>query len=47
MRPPDVNGVAPPDLSTAIQQELGLRLAPTNATLETFAIDRVQAPSEN
>ncbi len=43
--PPDAD--APPDLFTAIQQQLGLKLDSTKASAEVFVIDRVQKPSDN
>jgi len=36
-----------PDLSTAIQQQLGLRLVPTRAPIEVVVIDSIDKPSEN
>jgi uncharacterized protein (TIGR03435 family) len=38
---------APPDLFTAIQQQLGLKLESTKAPAEVFVIDRVAKPSDN
>jgi len=38
---------APPDLYTAIQQQLGLKLEPTKAPVDVLVIDRVEKPSEN
>jgi uncharacterized protein (TIGR03435 family) len=38
---------APPDLYTAIQQQLGLKIESTKAMVEILAIDRVEKPSEN
>lgn len=38
---------APPDLFTAIQQQLGLKLESTKAPAEVFVIDHVEKPSEN
>jgi len=38
---------APPDLFTAIQQQLGLKLEPTKAPVEVLVIDSVEKPSEN
>jgi uncharacterized protein (TIGR03435 family) len=36
-----------PDLFTAIQQQLGLKLEATKAPAEIFVIDRIEKPSEN
>jgi bla regulator protein blaR1 len=36
-----------PDLSTAIQQQLGLRLVPTKAPVEVVVIDSIDRPSDN
>jgi uncharacterized protein (TIGR03435 family) len=43
--PPEVE--ARPDLFTAIQEQLGLKLDNTRAPVEAYVIDRVQKPSEN
>jgi uncharacterized protein (TIGR03435 family) len=45
--PPTDNADAPPNLFTAIQQQLGLRLESTKALAEVFVIDSVEKPSEN
>jgi uncharacterized protein (TIGR03435 family) len=45
--PPADNADAPPNLFTAIQQQLGLRLESTKALAEVFIIDSVEKPSEN
>jgi uncharacterized protein (TIGR03435 family) len=37
----------PPDLYTAIQEQLGLRLVSTRAPVEVLVIDRIEKPSEN
>ena len=42
---PDPDG--PPDLFTAIQQQLGLKLDSTKAPAEVFVIDSIEKPSEN
>lgn len=45
---PPANGAdVPPDLYTAIQQQLGLKLEPTKAPVEVLVIDHVEKPSEN
>ncbi len=36
-----------PDLFTAMQQQLGLKLESTRAQAEVFVIDHVELPSEN
>ncbi|MGA7156891.1 MAG: TIGR03435 family protein [Acidobacteriaceae bacterium] len=38
---------APPDLFTAIKEELGLKLKPTKAMTDVFVIDRMELPSAN
>jgi uncharacterized protein (TIGR03435 family) len=38
---------APPDIFTAFQQQLGLRLESTKATVEVMVIDHVEKPGEN
>jgi uncharacterized protein (TIGR03435 family) len=38
---------APPDLFTAIQEQLGLQLKSTKASVDVLVIDRVEKPSEN
>jgi uncharacterized protein (TIGR03435 family) len=43
--PPDSD--APPDLFTAIQQQLGLKLDSIKAPAEVFVIDHVEKPSDN
>jgi uncharacterized protein (TIGR03435 family) len=41
------NPDAAPDLFTAFQQQLGLRLESTNAPVDVMVIDKVEKPSEN
>jgi uncharacterized protein (TIGR03435 family) len=43
--PPEVE--SRPDLFTAIQEQLGLRLEPGKTPVEVFVIDQVEKPSEN
>ena len=38
---------APPDLFTAIQEQLGLKLVSTKAPVKVFVIDHIQKPSGN
>jgi uncharacterized protein (TIGR03435 family) len=45
--PPSDNAEVPPDLFTAIQQQLGLKLESTKAPVDVFVIDRVEKPSGN
>jgi uncharacterized protein (TIGR03435 family) len=45
--PPPADNAAAPDLFTAIQQQLGLKLESTKAPAEIFVVDRVEKPSEN
>jgi uncharacterized protein (TIGR03435 family) len=45
--PPPADNAAAPDLFTAFQQQLGLKLESTKAPAEIFVIDRVEKPSEN
>jgi uncharacterized protein (TIGR03435 family) len=45
--PPATNGAAPPDLFTAMQEQLGLKLESTKAQAEVFVIDKVAKPTEN
>jgi uncharacterized protein (TIGR03435 family) len=45
--PPTNDAAAPPDLFTAFQEQLGLKLESTKAPAEVLVIDRVEKPSEN
>jgi uncharacterized protein (TIGR03435 family) len=38
---------APPDLYTAIQEQLGLRIVPARAPIRVMVIDHVETPTEN
>jgi uncharacterized protein (TIGR03435 family) len=38
---------SPPDLFTAFQQQLGLKLVSTKAPVDVLVIDQVEKPSEN
>jgi uncharacterized protein (TIGR03435 family) len=47
-QPPAADNLdAPPDIVTAFQQQLGLKLENTRAPVNVMVIDRVQKPSEN
>jgi len=45
--PPSDKADVPPDLYTAIQQQLGLKIEATKAPVDVLVIDRVEKPSEN
>jgi bla regulator protein blaR1 len=45
--PPADNPDAPPDLFTAFQQQLGLKLESTKAPVDVLVIDRIEKPSAN
>jgi uncharacterized protein (TIGR03435 family) len=45
--PPAPDADAPPDLFSAFQQELGLKLQNTKAPVEVIVVDHVEKPSEN
>lgn len=45
--PPPSDNDGLPDIFTAIQQQLGLRLEPTKRPTEVIAIDHLEKPSEN
>jgi bla regulator protein blaR1 len=44
---PPAKGDAPPDLFTAMQEQLGLKLESTKAPAEVFVVEKVEKPSEN
>jgi uncharacterized protein (TIGR03435 family) len=45
--PPAPDAEAPPDMFTAFQQQLGLKLESTRASVDAIVIDKVEKPSEN
>jgi uncharacterized protein (TIGR03435 family) len=45
--PPANGGTAPPDLFTAMQQELGLKMDSVKAPVDVLVIDHIEKPSEN
>ena len=45
--PPADNADAPPDIFTAFQQQLGLKLENTKAPVDVMVIDRLEKPSAN
>jgi bla regulator protein blaR1 len=45
--PPADPADAPPDIYTAFQQQLGLKLESTKAAVDVLVIDRVEKPSDN
>lgn len=45
--PPSDSANAPPDLFTAMQEQLGLRFEATKAPVDVLVIDHVEKPSEN
>jgi uncharacterized protein (TIGR03435 family) len=45
--PPSDNGTAPPDLFTAMQEQLGLKIESTKAPADVLVIDHVEKPSDN
>ena len=46
-KPAAENADAPPDLFTAMQQELGLKLESTKAAVDVLVIDHIEKPSAN
>ena len=45
--PPSPDVAAPPDIFTALEEQLGLKLQPGKEEMDTFIIDHVEYPSEN
>jgi uncharacterized protein (TIGR03435 family) len=45
--PPTDNAAAPPNLYTAIQEQVGLKLDATKAPAEVLVIDHIEKPSDN
>jgi uncharacterized protein (TIGR03435 family) len=45
--PPSPDVAAPPDIFTALEEQLGLKLQPGKEEMDTFVIDHVEYPSEN
>ena len=45
--PPPDTADAPPDLFTAVQQQLGLRLESTKAPVDVLVVDKVEKPGAN
>jgi uncharacterized protein (TIGR03435 family) len=43
--PPTADVAAPPDIFTALQEQLGLKLQPGKAEIDTFVIDHAELPS--
>jgi uncharacterized protein (TIGR03435 family) len=45
--PQNPDSTAPPSLFTALQEQLGLKLEPSKAQVETFVVDSVTMPAED
>jgi len=45
--PPSPDVAAPPDIFTALEEQLGLKLQPAKEEMDTFVIDHVEYPTEN
>jgi uncharacterized protein (TIGR03435 family) len=45
--PPADNPEVPPDIFTAMEQQLGLKLESTKALVDVMVIDHVEKPSPN
>jgi uncharacterized protein (TIGR03435 family) len=45
--PPSPDVAAPPDIFTALEEQLGLKLQPGKEEMDTLVIDHVEYPSEN
>ena len=47
-KPPSADDTnAPPALSTAMQEQLGLKLEPVKAPIQILVVDHIERPSEN